>query len=158
MSSHIIPYHHFKTYGSESWPHPPLVARRKVGGEELVPAQQAYLPSVTLGGFRPRKELRKIHDRVASTVLSMRVFSPNYSVQSIHVSRKAGARQPLENEAKPSQNSNSTVVSSSIASASLPRPSSKSISRSRPCLATQAGGLNRYLYPSSQVECFENTL
>lgn len=156
MSSHVTTS---QTYWSESWPHPHLVARRKVGGEELVPAQQAYLPSVTLGGFRPREELRKIHDRVAFSLLSMRVFSPGYPVQSIRVSRKAVcAGQVIENEAKPSQNSKSTVVSSSIASTSLPRPSSKSISRKRPCLATQAGGLNRYLYPSSQVEYFENKL
>ena len=66
-----------QTYGSESWPHLPLVARRKVGGEELVPAQQAYLPSVTLGSFRPRKELWEIHDRVAS----------NYSIHACILSQ-----------------------------------------------------------------------
>lgn len=71
MSSHVT---NSQSYGFESWPHPPLVARRQVGGEELVPAQQAYLPSVTLGGFRPREELRKIHNRVASISLPMRVF------------------------------------------------------------------------------------
>ena len=80
MSSHVT---NSQSYGFESWPHPPLVARRQVGGEELVPAQQAYLPSVTLGGFRPREELRKIHNRVVSISLPMRVFFPSYGVHSI---------------------------------------------------------------------------
>ena len=156
MSSHVTTS---QSHGIELWPPPPLVPRRKGGGEELVPAQQAYLPSITLGGFRPREELRKIHDRVASTILSMRVFSPSYSEQSIScLQEHYYFKHTDRNKTTPSQNSKSTVVSSSIASASLPRASSKSISSKPPCLVTQGGGLNRYMYPSSQVEYLENTL
>ena len=71
-----------QTHGLGLRPHSPLVARWQGGGEKLVPAQQAYLPSVPLGGFRPGEELRKIHNRVASTNAPLCVFLLSYSLQS----------------------------------------------------------------------------
>src|SRR5258706_771873 len=76
MSSHFTTS---QSYGFELWPPPPLVPRRKGGGEELVPAQQAYLPSITLGGFRPRNGVRKIHDCVASAILLYSLLARAYN-------------------------------------------------------------------------------